>query len=352
MPHWRLIFTQIYRAYYFSLIRDLESQARYPGQIQKTNMLLVVFVLLASLCMRIGSVQAEAVRAVYPSANVQFLPAFVALEKGFYRREGLEAELISVRNAVTAVQALLGNQIHFIFSVGPQMPSIWEGADIILLAQQVGRPTFSMMVTPDIPKPADLKGKKIGVRFVCSTFAGTKALLELYKMNSEKEVQYVSIPGSQPKIAAMQQGIIQAALLAPPADYVALKAGFRRLANLADLFKDTSFSGLAATAKTIKENPQFVKRMVLAMVRGVLHARDNPEDAVQTMVKHWRMEREVALDAYNLVKEALIPVPTEKGVELMAQWQAIALNVQPKRPAGEYMDLHFVKEVMSELEKK
>ena len=82
---------------------------------------------------------AEPVRGAYPSANVQFLPAFVALEKGFYKREGLDPELISVRNAVTAVQALLGNQIHFIFSVGPQMPSIWEGADIILLAME-GQP--------------------------------------------------------------------------------------------------------------------------------------------------------------------------------------------------------------------
>ena len=292
-------------------------------------MLQVAIVILALLNVGVGNARAEAMRVAYPSANVQFLPAFVALEKGFYKREGLDAELISVRNAVTGVQALLGNQIHFIFSVGPQMPSIWEGADIILLAQQVGRPTFSMMVTPDIQKVTDLKGKKIGVSFGGSTFAGTKAMLELYKMNPEKDVQYVSIPGTQPKIAALQQGIIQAALLAPPADYVALKAGFKRLANLADLFKDTSFSGLPATGKTIKENPQFVKRMVRAIVRGVLHARDNPEDAIQTMVKHWRMEREVAVDAYNLVKEALQPVPTEKGVELMAQWQSVALNVKP-----------------------
>jgi NitT/TauT family transport system substrate-binding protein len=295
---------------------------------------------------------AEPARGAYPSANVQFLPAFVALEKGFYKREGLDAELISVRNAVTAVQALLGNQIHFIFSVGPQMPSIWEGADIVLLAQMIGRPTFSMVVTQDIQKVTDLKGKKIGVSFGGSTFAGTKALLELYKMNPEKDVQYVSIPGSQPKIAAMQQGIIQAALLAPPSDYIAIKAGFKRLVNLADLFKDTSFSGLAATGKTIKENPQFVKRMVRAIVRGVLHSREYPQDAVQTMVKHWRMERDVAVDAYNLIKEALAPVPTEKGVELMAHWQSVALNVQPKRPVREYMDLRFVNEVVAELAKK
>ncbi|MBI2367156.1 MAG: ABC transporter substrate-binding protein [Deltaproteobacteria bacterium] len=311
-----------------------------------------LIILTSIMILNAGQTGAEPVRGAYPSANVQFLPAFVALEKGFYIREGLDAELISVRSAVTAVQALLGEQIHFIFTVGPQMPSIWEGSDIILLAQQVGRPTFSMIVTPDIQKVADLKGKKIGVSFGGSTFSGTKALLELNKMNSDKDVQYVSIPGSQPKIAAMQQGIIQAALLAPPADFIAIKAGFKRLVNLADVFKDTSFTGLAATGKTIKENPQYVKRMVRAIVRAVYHSRDYPEDAILTMVKHWRMEREAAVDAYQLIREALNPVPTEKGVELMAQWQAVALNVKPKRAARDYMDLRLVNEVVAELAQK
>jgi ABC-type nitrate/sulfonate/bicarbonate transport system substrate-binding protein len=297
-------------------------------------------------------VSAEPVRAAYPSANVQFLPAFVSLEKGFYKREGLDAELISVRSAVTAVQALMGTQIHFILTVGPQMPAIWEGADIILLAQQVGRPTFSLIVTPDIQKVIDLRGKKIGVSFGGSTFSGMKALLEANKINSEKDVQYVNIPGSTPKVAAMQQGIIAAALLAPPADYLAVKSGFKRLVNLADVFKDTAFTGLAATAKTIKENPQFVKRMVRAIVRGVYHTRDNPEDAIQAMIKHLRMEREAAADAYQLIRESLNPIPTEKGVELMAEWQAVALNVKPKRPPRDYMDLRFVKEVVAELGQK
>jgi NitT/TauT family transport system substrate-binding protein/sulfonate transport system substrate-binding protein len=303
--------------------------------------------LVSFIC--IARVEAEPVRAAYPSANVQYLPTFVALEKGFYKREGLDAEIISVRNAITAVQALMGNQIHFILTIGPQMPAVWEGADIILLAQQVGRPTFSMVVTPDIQKISDLRGKKIGVSFGGSTFSGTKALLELNKINSEKDVQYINIPGSTPKVAAMKQGLISAALLAPPSDYVAVKAGFKRLVNLADVFKDTAFTGLAATAKMIKENPQFVKRMVRAIVRGVYYTRDNPEDAVQTMMKHLRMERDAALDAYQLIKESLNPIPTEKGVELMAEWQAIALNVKPRRQPREYMDLRFVKEAVAEL---
>jgi len=50
------------------------------------------------------------------------------------------------------------------------------------------------------------------------------------------------------------------------------------------------------------------------------------------------MERDVSVNAYKLVKAALNPVPTEKGVELMARWQAVALNVQPNQPDREYVD--------------
>ena len=219
----------------------------------------------------------------------------------------------------------------------------------MLLAQQVGRPTFSLVVTPDIQKISDLKGKKIGVTFGGSTAAGTKALLELNKINPDRDVDYIILPGNEPKIAALKHGIISAALLAPPADYLAMKAGMKRLVSLADVFKDTAFTGLAATSRMIKEDPQTVKRMVRAIVRSVIHTRDNPEDALQVSMKRLGLEREAAQDAYQMIRQALVPVPTEKGVELMAQWQAIALNIKPKRKPSEYMDLRFVSEVMAEL---
>ena len=311
-----------------------------------------IVTLMIMICGSFAVAHGQPVRGAFPSPSVQILPMMVAQERGFFKREGLDLELIFVRGATTAVQALIANQIHFIFSIGPQMPAVWEGNDIILLAQQVGRPTFSLVVTPDIQKIADLKGKKIGVTFGGSTAAGTKALLELNKINPDKDVEYIGLPGNEPKIAAMKQGIISAALLAPPADYLAMKSGLKRLVSLADIFKDTAFTGLAANRKTIIENPQMVKRMVRAIVRSVLHTRDNPEDALQVLTKRLGLERDAAQDAYQMIKDALVPVPTEKGVELMAQWQAIALNIKPKRKPAEYMDLRFVNEVMAELGQK
>jgi NitT/TauT family transport system substrate-binding protein len=315
-------------------------------------MWLTLIISVTCLFFPVDQVESQPVRGAFPSPSVQILPMMVGQEKGFYKREGLDLELIFVRGATTAVQALLANQIHFIFSVGPQMPAVWEGNDIMLLAQQVGRPTFSLVVTPDIHKIADLKGKKIGVTFGGSTAAGTKALLELNKINPDKDVEYIGLPGNEPKIAAMKQGLIAAALLAPPADFLAMKSGMKRLVSLAEVFKDTAFTGLAAMNKTIKDNPEMVKRMVRAIARSVIYTRDNPEDALQAMTKRLGLNHDAAQDAYQMIREALVPVPTERGVELMAQWQAIALNTKPKRKPAEYMDLRFVNEVMAELGQK
>ena len=116
--------------------------------------LLILFTSLTS------HAYSQTVRGAFPSPGIQILPMLVAEERGFYKREGLDMELIYVRGASTAVQALIANQIHFIFSIGPQMPAVWEGNDIMILAQQVGRPTFTLVVTPDIQKLADLKGQE------------------------------------------------------------------------------------------------------------------------------------------------------------------------------------------------
>lgn len=333
-------------------INDPGRASRFWSRFTGARIWWSLIISIAGLFLSVPPAASQPVRGAFPSPSVQILPMMVAQEKGFYKREGLDLELIFVRGASTAVQALLANQIHFIFSVGPQMPAVWEGNDIMLLAQQVGRPTFSLVVTPDIYKIADLKGKKIGVTFGGSTAAGTKALLELNKINPDKEVEHISLPGNEPKIAALKQGIISAALLAPPADFLAMKSGMKRLVSLADVFKDTAFTGLAATSKTIKENPQMVKRMVRAIVRSVIYTRDNPEDALQIIAKRLGLSRDAALDAYQMIRAALIPVPTERGVELMAEWQAIALNTKPKRKPAEYMDLRFVNEVMAELGQK
>jgi ABC-type nitrate/sulfonate/bicarbonate transport system substrate-binding protein len=143
--------------------------------------------------------------------------------------------------------------------------------------------------------------------------------LELNKINPDKDVEYIGFTRQRTQDRGDETRIISAALLARPADFLAMKSGMKRLVSLAEVFKDTAFTGLAAMSKTIKDNPEMVKRTVRAIVRSVIYTRDNPEDALQVMTKRLGLSHDAAQDAYQMIREALVPVPTERGVELMAQ---------------------------------
>lgn len=85
-----------------------------------------------------AAAQVAKVRAVYPSINVQYLPAYLAQVKRIFAAEGLEAELIAVRGAKEGVQALVSGDIQFNMTVGPVLPAIWRGLDLKLLISPNG----------------------------------------------------------------------------------------------------------------------------------------------------------------------------------------------------------------------
>jgi hypothetical protein len=64
-----------------------------------------------------------------------------------------------------------------------------------------------------------------------------------------KDFEYISLLGNAPQIAALKQGIVSGALLASPSDFIAMISGMKRNGSLRDIFKDTAFTGMAATAK-------------------------------------------------------------------------------------------------------
>jgi NMT1/THI5 like protein len=209
----------------------------------------IVPILLICLVASVDRAAAQPVPGAFPSPSLQILPVMVARGKRFLQARRSRSGACLRARCVDGGASAARQPDPFYFFDWTADAGVWEGNDSMLLAQQVGRPTFSLVVTPDIQKIADLKGKKIGVTFGGSTAAGTKALLELNKINPDKDVEYISLPGNEPKIAAMKQGIISAALLALPSDYLAMKSGLKRLVSLADIFKDTAFTGLAATRR-------------------------------------------------------------------------------------------------------
>lgn len=292
------------------------------------------------------------IRAVSASLDVQYLPAYVAQAKGYFKQEGLDVELIVVRGGRLGLQALAAGDVHFVLYIAASLPAIWNGTDLKILAQMTNMLPFSLMVRPDIRKVEDLKGKKVGVSVGATTFALVHELLKLNGIDPDKGVEYVNISGNGPKIAALQTGLIAAAPLAPPTELKALKAGFKRLLSFGDVLPEMSFTGLVAAARFIREEPRIVEKMVRGLVRGTVAARDDREVAIGVMQNHLKMTPYEASESYNLVRKSLSPGFSEVSVKRVAELISSSVGVPVTREPKEYLDLSFFNRVVLELGKR
>src|SRR3989337_372150 len=89
------------------------------------------------------------------------MPFFVARERGFFREEGLEVELI-VMQAIQTIQATLGNSLQFASATGTAVSAAVRGADIRVILAVTDRPSFDLIAQPSITSVQQLRGKKIG----------------------------------------------------------------------------------------------------------------------------------------------------------------------------------------------
>ena len=309
--------------------------------------------LVTSLCLLFflaSGVQAQPVkvRAVYPAVDVQYLPASLAQARGFFREEGLDVELIVMRGGTLGVQAAVGGNVDFVMQFGSVFPAIWGGADLKILAQMTNALFFSLIVRPEIQKIADLKGKKIGVTIGAATFAAVREFLKLNGIDPDKGVEYVNIPGSGAKVAALEKGLIAATLVAPPGELKSIQAGYRRLVFFGNVLPEMSFTGLVATNRYIRENPKTVERMIRAIVRGTYLARDDSVAAIGAMQSHMKMTPDEARETYRLIQKSFNPNLTEAGVRTTAELVASSLGAKPMVEPKDYMDLSFLKRVLSD----
>jgi NitT/TauT family transport system substrate-binding protein len=300
---------------------------------------------------RLGA-QLRSVRIAYPSVDVQYLPAHVAQAKGIFKAEGLDVELIVIRGARSGIQALISGDVQFVLPIAPVLSAVWSGAELKILAQMVGMPTFSLIVRPEIQRVADLAGKKIGVSIGGAPFAFVHELLKTNGIDPEKGVQYVNIPGAMPKVAALENGLIAAAPLAPPGDFKAIRAGFKRLVFFGDVIRDISFTGLAATSKYVKENPQTVEKMVRAIARATSLVRDNPDLAVGAMQDYLKMTPDEATETYRLLRRSFSPILTDGGLNNLASIVSSSSGTKPTKDPKEYVERSFLNRALSEVSKR
>lgn len=309
------------------------------------RILLIPFTLLIFDC-----AHAQTLRIAIGAVSVAHVPGIMALEGGYFARQGLQPELIMIRGGPQTVAALLGGDVAFaqVFSV-PLVSAKLGGADPVIVAGLVNEPLFSLMTVPAIEKPADLRGKKFGITtFGSASDIALRLALPKWGLKAETDAAILQVRGIPEILTAMQTGAVHAGMVSPPTNVTAMKAGFRELAFLPKLGISFQHTTLSSTRRYLARNREQAVRVLRAYGHGIRRVKTDKPFTLKILSKYFRTsDQEILESTYNSALAVFreIPYPTLPGIQstldFLAQNDAKAKSAKP----AEFVDTTVLEEI-------
>jgi len=288
----------------------------------------------------------------YPSRSIASVDLYIAQERGFFRQEGLLADVVQVRGNI-GVTALLSGDAHAVNNVGTVIRAM-ERSDLPLkvITQSLKKNLFWLVTKPEVKSLSELKGKIFGT----TTFGGAQhlaaaRLLQKAGLNPDKDITVV-IGGDVPaQLQSLVSGTIQLAALSPPTvilarDKFKLKIHGSTLEDLPNLQ-----NGLAFTEKMLREKRELVRRILRARSRAHRYFWENERGSAEVLANYLKVELPVALESYRLARPAFTTngLATDKEVEDFLRADAEVLKLKEPVPAARIFDFSLQKDVNQEL---
>ena len=316
-------------------------------------------VLLVSVLGSHHSFAAESVRAAYASVGGQTAPLWIAEKEGFFKKHGLDVQLIYIPGSSTVVQALLGGDIQLANIGGPSTISAnLAGADTVVVASAINRLVMALYAIPTIKSPADLKRKRIGItRFGSTSDFSVRYALRQLGLDPSQDVTIVQLGDQATRIAAMRTGSLPATVIQPPMTLVMKKEGYNRLADLTEMGLEYPLSSLVTRRSFLQRRPQTVKRFIMGYAEGAHYFKTNSAGSLRYLAQIMRMNLDKAADRealeetyreYAKITED-VPILTAAGVKTLLM-QLSEANPKWKKisPDQAGIDMHLVEELEKE----
>jgi len=254
-------------------------------------------------------------------------PIWIAHELKFFAKHGMTSELVRIAGGARSTAALLANALQLSQSAGvaPVQANL-AGGDLVIIATSTNRPTVSIVGQPKtVKKPQDLVGKTVGLvgPGEMNTFFFLNAL-ERWGIDP-KSVTVLAIPGTQPRLAAVVAGTIDATVLAPPFSFEAERYNLTPLADFATGSDAFPQSGLVVRKELLRSNRDLVKRMLMAYVEAIHILKTDVEKSLPIMKKYMRITDEViAKRSYEYYSKlfSFPPLTDEKGIGVVLKFLA------------------------------
>jgi ABC-type nitrate/sulfonate/bicarbonate transport system substrate-binding protein len=331
---------------------DFPSCHRLPSVVLKlAPILLLVTFLLSS-----ATVHAQGLKKVpfpFSPIGINCLPWFVAKEARIAEKHGIDFDPVFIGASAVLVQSMLSGAADFSGSGGPAIiANVLRGGDIIHITAMVPRFTQSVMVRPEIKKPEDMAGKKIGVsRLGTVTHFALQTAIDGYGV---KGVTILQMGGQPEALAGLVRGSVDGAVFSPPYNFQLKKQGYNELVSPNDLQKLTEFitNGIVARRSVAEKDKDTVMRVIKLTAESIKLVQTDREFTKKVIMKWMPMKDPEMLEQVyrfateNYSKEGFVPEGALRSMtKQMVQSNLVDAKAAAATPVTAYFDNRYVEEV-------
>ena len=301
----------------------------------------------------VGGAEANRVRVAIPSTTHAVLAFTTTRDKGYYREEGLDVELI-LMSAPTASRALVGGDVEVATVGGAGLPPLLSGAPLRFVFTTYYRPMFWLYGKSEIREVKELKGKKVGISGIGS---GPDSLLReaLRRTGLEggRDVFIVGL-GVMPTIyGGLHAGLVDAAMLSPPFTFRAEEAGFRELISFIKQDLVELQGSILVRDALLQSDPALLGKFIRATYKGFSYIKENRSGAISILSRYLQVKEDLATKAYEqVVRPALTTDGTmneemqKKAVEHVLK----RMDLKEAPPLSRIFDFSITRKIVTDLQ--
>ena len=272
-------------------------------------------------------------------------PFIVAVEKGFFRTEGLAAEFVPFRGGPDLVKAVIAGDVL----LGA------AGSTDIFVAREAGQPLkmvathtegnhFTLNVAPEIQAPIELKGKTIGVtRVGATTWVFARMFAKAQGWDPDHDMKIAGLGGLDAQLAALARKEIHAFVWGDGGAVTQLEGKSRVLMRL-DAVTPKWISQIQYVSEdAIKKNAEQIRKAMKAVFGGVRFMRDQTADAAEIIAKKINWKPEAVLAAHK-ISSPLFSLDGQVSMEALRTMQDILIEygmIKKKLPIEEHVAREF-----------
>lgn len=279
--------------------------------------------------------------------NLDAVCAWIAQDRGYFRRFGLDVTIISIQGGSKTMAAMAGGDVPLAFSAGSDVITAGSrGVPVTLIAGLIDKFPYDFVVAKSITGAAQLKGSKGAI----SGFGGSSHFAAVYGLQKlgvdPQDVTLLQVGNETARLAALQSGQIQFTVLTAGLDLEAFDMGYKPMLKLYTSDQPYQHTGLAANTAWAKAHPSIVDAFMKGIVMGSVYVKDPiTAAAAQALIhrhlpiKDDNLRKGLALYRENLYQ--IYPLVTVPGMEFILRQKKI------DKPAAQFYDNSYVQALQS-----